>query len=179
LVSALSQDASNPYSTISERNVFHLNPPPPPPEAEKVKVDVPAIKLSGFFKVGTKTRALFSSESKKKDEGWTYYNLAEGEKNGILEVVKIDEPNGKVDIVNSGIPATLSLKEDSLQVTAPAAPAAAGGPPKPGGRPSPFPAGMPGRANYANPEGPMARGLPGNNGSLPNPARPRRAPVQQ
>src|SRR5579862_3690814 len=77
---AQSEDIANPYSIISERNVFHLNPPPPPPEPEKPQVELPAIKLSGFFKIGSKTRALFSSVSKKKGEGWTYYNLAEGEK---------------------------------------------------------------------------------------------------
>src|SRR5208337_401721 len=114
LVSALSQDASNPYSIISERNVFHLNPPPPPPEPEKPKLDLPVIKLSGFFKVGHKTRALFSSAPGKKEDGWTYYNLAEGEKDGVLEVLKIEESDGKVEILNSGTRATLSLKEDSL-----------------------------------------------------------------
>jgi hypothetical protein len=173
LASALSQDASNPYSVISERNVFHLNPPPPPPEPEKPKVDLPVIKLSGFFKVGAKTRALFSSVSKNKEEGWIYYNLAEGEKDGILEVVKIDEAEGKVDILNSGTRATLTLKEDSLTpamaASAAASPGAGPGPPSPG---------MPPRRPFA-PGGPaMARGAPGANGGL-SPMRQRRTPVPQ
>ena len=84
LAVALSEESSNPYAVISERNVFHLNPIPPPPEVDKPKLDLPVIKLSGFFKTGSQTRALFSSEPKKKDEVRTYFNLAAGEKDGIL-----------------------------------------------------------------------------------------------
>jgi hypothetical protein len=185
LAAAPTEEGANPYTVISERNVFHLNPIPPPPEPEKPKVDLPVIKLSGFFKVGGQTRALFSSEPKKKDQGWIYYNLAEGEKDkdGLLAVVKIDAENGKVDILNSGTPATLSLKDDSL---APAPAAAAAAPPHPNeAPPGPFagraPAmpGMPVRQPIA-PGGAssMPPGFPGANGAnVPNPMRPRRLPV--
>jgi hypothetical protein len=82
------------------------------------------IKLSGFLKIGTQTRALFSSLPKDKKDGPTYYNLADGEKDGILEVVRIHEDKGQVEIINSGTPATLSLKDDSLAADAAAAPPA-------------------------------------------------------
>ncbi len=184
LAVALSDEGSNPYAVISERNVFHLNPIPPPPEPEKPKLDLPKIKLSGFFKVGSQTRALFSSEPKKKDEGPVYYNLAEGEKEGILEVVKIDAENGKVDVINTGTPVTLTLKDDSLAASPAAAgekPQANGGPPGPfAGRVPAMPR-MPGRQPM-QPGGaaPTPAGFPGANvANLPNPMRPRRVPVPQ
>jgi hypothetical protein len=176
LLRALPQDtSSNPYSIISERNVFHLNPPPPPPEPEKPKVDLPVFKLSGFCKIGSKTRALFSSASSKKEEGWSYYSLAEGEREGNLEVVKIDEAQGTVDILNSGTPATLSVKEDSLTPAAPA-PAPAVATAWAAGRPGlPLP-GMPSRRPFQGGAS-MARGYPGVTG--PTPMRQRRMPVPQ
>jgi hypothetical protein len=105
---------ANPYSVISERNVFHLMPIPPPAPPEKPKVDLPVVKLSGFVTVAQHTRALFSMTSKEKKE-MQYFNLAEGEKQDILEVVKIRADQGEVDIVNSGTPVTLTLRDDTLQ----------------------------------------------------------------
>jgi hypothetical protein len=113
-------DDSNPYSVISERNVFHLNPPPPPVTVDdKPKAELPSIKLSGFLRIGQKTHALFSSTPKDKKDGPIYYNLADGEKEGILEVVRIHEDKGEVEIINTGTPVTLSLKTDTLEPKAP------------------------------------------------------------
>jgi hypothetical protein len=148
LASTLPEDSSNPYAVITERNVFHLNPVPPPPPPEAPKQDLPDIKLSGFFKIGLKTRALFSSAPKKKDEVWTYYNLAEGEKEGALEVVRIDEAEGKVEILNSGRPATLTLQEDTIKSVAATGPSARGTP-EPGNHHPGLP-GLPGRSFPAN-----------------------------
>jgi hypothetical protein len=107
--------ATNPYAFISQRNVFHLNPLPPPPPAEVPKPDLPVIKLSGFCKVGTVTRALFSSVPKDKKERPTYYSLCEGQGQGILKVLKINAAAGAVQILNSGEAATLTLKDDTLK----------------------------------------------------------------
>jgi hypothetical protein len=113
-------EESNPYAVISERNVFHLNPPPPPaPAEEPPKVEVPTMKLSGFLRIGQTTHALFTCNPKDKKDGPMYFNLTDGQKEGILEVVKIHEDRGEVDIINSGTPLTLSLKNDSLEPTAP------------------------------------------------------------
>jgi hypothetical protein len=106
--------ASNPYAIISDRNVFHLNPIPPEPVPEPPKVELPVIKLSGFFKQGRQTKALFSSQPKDKKDGTIYYNLSEGEKSGFLELVKIHYDQGEAEIVNSGTRMTLSFKDDSL-----------------------------------------------------------------
>jgi hypothetical protein len=176
-----SDDAANPYAVISERNVFHLNPIPPPEPVDQSKADLPVIKLSGFFVVGHKVRALFCSlPPKQGKEGPAYYNLAEGEKSNILEVVKIRYHEGVVDIINSGTPMTLSLKDDSLAANDQTPAKTAASPASPPGFPTrnaggPFqqPGGFPGRPAAATgfPPGPAA------NGAVPFPARPRRIPL--
>jgi hypothetical protein len=107
-------DASGPYAVISERNMFHLNPVPPETGPEPPKVELPVVKFSGFFRVGSVTKALFCSLPKDKKEEPSYYNLSEGEKSGFLEVVKIHFEKGEVEVVNSGVAMTLTLKDDSL-----------------------------------------------------------------
>ena len=175
---AVANDDSNPYAVISERNVFHLNPvPPPEPPPEAPKPDLPKIKLSGFLRIGQKTHALFSCAPKDKKEEPIYYNLTDGEKDGILEVVKIHQDKGEVDIINSGTPATLSLKSDTLEPTAPApakgalakaqhseAPKSSGGPEH-----------MPGRSAYRFP----APGQGGGGNPSPFSMPERRARVAQ
>ena len=48
-VAAPFNDDSNPYSVITGRNVFHLNPPPPPPSTQKEKPpELPKVMLSGL-----------------------------------------------------------------------------------------------------------------------------------
>lgn len=113
--------AENPYAVIGERNVFHLNPPPIPPPPEAPKTELPDIKLSGFLKIGKTTHALFVYTPKDKKEPPIYYDLVDGEKQGILEVVKIREDEEEVEVINSGTPTTLNLKENSLESKAPVA----------------------------------------------------------
>jgi hypothetical protein len=166
---ATADDEANPYSIISERNVFHLNPPPPPPnpDDDKPKEDLPVIKITGIVDLGGKTRALFVSQPKNGKDAPTYFNLAEGEREGILEVVKIDSADQKVDVINSGKPSTLTMKDDSLAKSEGTPPPAAPGPGQPPvnrpGGPPPFPgapAGMPGR-HIPQP------GFPSANGATP------------
>lgn len=174
---AQGQDEANPYAIISERNVFHLNPPPPPaPPPEAPKADLPVIKITGIVKIGDQLRALFVSEPKDKKDTPTFYNLAEGEKQGILEVVKIDQMGEKVDVINSGTKATLTMKEDKLAVNQ--APTE-GGPQAGAGNPRElrhfpqFP--TPGSHHFPAPAFPSARApFPGGNTPFPVPMRSRR-----
>jgi hypothetical protein len=162
-------DANNPYAIIAERNVFHLNPPPPPPASEEApKADLPVIKITGIVKIGDKIRALFVTQPKNTKDAPTYFNLSEGERDGILEVVKIHVEDQTVEIINSGTPATLSVKDDSLAKNEGSAPP--GAPESPGVKP-PFPAlpGVPGLGNrHAPPPAfPGMVGAKGANGASP------------
>jgi hypothetical protein len=106
---------SNPYALIIDRNAFRLNPMPPPPVPEAPKADLPVIKISGFLKVGNQQRVFFATVPKNPaKEPPTYFELGEGESEGILEVRKIYADKEQVDIVNSGTPMTLSVKDDSF-----------------------------------------------------------------
>jgi hypothetical protein len=171
----VANDDSNPYAVISERNVFHLNPlPPPEPPPEAPKADLPKIKLSGFLRIGIKTHALFSCAPKDKKQEPTYYNLTDGEKDGILEVVKIREEKGEVDVINSGTPATLTLKDDTLEPKAPPAKGAIANSERPRGpKPPGGPDQVPGRSAYRFP----VQG--GGRSPSPFPMPERRARVAQ
>lgn len=111
--------AANPYSVITSRNVFHLNPPPPPPAADKGPPPVlPKIFLSGFMWNGDKLSVLLVVKTPNPDlksaDLPSYLTLAEGAKDGAVELVKVYPEEGKVDILNSGTPMTLSMKDDGV-----------------------------------------------------------------
>ena len=166
-------DASNPYSVIVERNIFHLNPLPPPPEPEKPKVELPVVKITGFLSVGTRNKVLFSATSKEKKEP-AYYSLVEGERSGDgkLELVKIHPAKDAVDVINDGTLVTLTLKDDAAKPSETASATPAGeAPPSPGGPPSPV-------GRFAGKPLFPGRSLPGAPGPGANgfafPMRPRR-----
>lgn len=107
-------DNSNPYAVIMDRNVFRLNPiPPPPPPVEQKPKDLPKVYLSGIVKVGDDLRVLFSTPAKDKTPA-TYFKLAVGEKDGELELVKVHPDEQKVDVIVAGTPMTLSMLTDTL-----------------------------------------------------------------
>jgi len=139
---------ANPYAVISDRNVFHLNPPPPPPAAEEKPVDVPKVMLSGFRTVAGRTRVFLVLQPKDPKEVTKFMDLAQGEQNNSVEVVKIDSQKRQVDIVNTGHPMTLTFADNGVTAAAPAA----GQPP--GGRPGP--PGLPGSRRTGLPNIPAA-----------------------
>ena len=143
LTDAAGGDA-NPYAVISDRNVFHLNPPPIIAPPEEKPVEVPKVYFSGFLKMGNTTRVLFSMPATAKDPKAVtkYFSLAPGERDDPLELVKMDPDKGEVEIINTGRAMTLTLKSNSIVAAAAPNPAAAGAPPM-GHRPVPTPTAMP------------------------------------
>src|ERR1700733_225647 len=64
---------ANPYSVISDRNVFHLNSPPPPPAPPDPKpVDLPKVMLTGFVGKGHSMKVLLAIPPKDTKDT-TYY----------------------------------------------------------------------------------------------------------
>lgn len=123
-------EISNPYSVISERNVFRLNPPPPPPEPEKGPPPVlPEVLLNGFMRTGDQWMVLLSAKVDNPDvHGHPlifYLTLAEGDKKTVgvgakqaeVQLVKAYADLGKIDIINAGTLMTLSKKETSYPRT--------------------------------------------------------------
>jgi hypothetical protein len=131
-------DNSNPYAIITDRNVFRLNPPPPPPSAEKKPVDMPKVYLSGIIKIGDDVRVLFSIPPKDAKSPTSYFNLSPGEKDDVLELVRVHPDQQEVDVLVNGMPMTLSVASNSLAASGGAVRAPgtrkgpAPGPPPPG-----------------------------------------------
>src|SRR5271169_4891622 len=89
-------DASgSPYQSVVERNVFGLKPPPPPPDPELNKPPPPKNTLTGITTILGNKRALLKftppvtkAGEQPKEQAFT---LAEGQGEGGLEVLEIDE----------------------------------------------------------------------------------------
>ncbi|HEX4119182.1 MAG TPA: hypothetical protein VH619_01040, partial [Verrucomicrobiae bacterium] len=110
----ISPGDSNPYAVISDRNVFHLNPPPPPEEAAPLKPpDLQKVQLSGFQKIGENIKVYLAIPAKDPKDT-AYLALQAGEKGNDVEIVKIREEKGEVDIINSGTPMTLTLASNGV-----------------------------------------------------------------
>lgn len=154
------------YLGIVDRNAFALKPVEPPPEvapepppAQAVNIVFTATsnwkgKKKAYFKVPGGTPNTF-----------TYPALQEGEQDGAIKVLEIDEKEGVVKILNGGVPTTLNFKEhgnkDLGVIAAPKA-----GPNAPG-VPVTVPPRQPG-VNVPTPNAPI---------STPIPVRPVRTPA--
>jgi hypothetical protein len=126
---------SNPYNIISDKNVFHLNPPPPPVSAQKEKPpDLPKVMLSGFQKVGSRMEVFLALPAKDPKDN-AYLALQAGEKERDVEIVAIRASKQEVDIINTGTPMTLTISNNGFALGGGAAPGPVprGGPPTPGG----------------------------------------------
>ena len=164
---ATSEPSGSPYSGIVERNVFGLKPPPPPPGPEDNKPPPPKIFLQGITTFGGVKRALFKAQMPAKPgeppKGEQSFILAEGQRDGDIEVLEIDaNPPGSVKVNDFGTIITLDFEHNGIKTTA-AAPVP-GGPPRPGiggpppGAPGANPTGPPGGAQPFNPASAQARG---------------------
>ena len=159
---AISESSGSPYLGIVERNVFGLKPPPPPPDPAANKAPPPKIFLQGITTFGGIKRALFKAQMPPKPgeppKGEQSFILAEGQRDGDMEVVAIDaNPPGSVKVNAFDTIITLDFEHNGIKMTA-AAPVP-GGPPRPGvGVPPP---GAPG----ANPFTPAGGAQPFNSTS--------------
>lgn len=154
-------DLSSPYERIVGRNVFSLKPPTPPPNPEDLvkKEPPPKIRLQGLTTILGRRQVLFKSQTPAKpgqpakDES---YVLSEGERQGEIEVVAIDENAGTVKFNNHGTVETLNMKDDADKPVLGAAPPTVTAPP--GGVPRPV-SGVPTPVTVANPLVPTPGGV--------------------
>jgi len=128
----------SPYQSIVDRNIFGLRPPPPPPSNEPPKPPIPPITLTGITTIlGKKLAYMLIQLPPKPGEqakpGPTSFTLSEGERDGEIEVVSIDDKNGSVKVSEFG---TITNVTFGKLPSTPAPPTVAGGP---GGIPSPNP----------------------------------------
>lgn len=123
------EDSGKPYGTIPARNVFGLVPPPAPPSPESLRPPLPKITITGVTTILGNKRVLLKlppgaakpGEAAKAEQSFI---LSEGQREGDIEVVSIDEVAGSVNLIYGGTPTTLTLEKDG-----PKAPVAGGTPP--------------------------------------------------
>jgi hypothetical protein len=119
-VSSLKAAAVNPYEAAVDRNVFGLKPPPKPIDpAEANKPQPGKITLSGIINISKQKRALLKvavppkPPEPAKEES---YILAEGQRDGNVEVLEIDEKAGSVKVDNAGSVVTLTFDKDGAKI---------------------------------------------------------------
>lgn len=163
--SAIPADAlGSPYQGIVDRNVFGLKPPPPPPDPELVKPPTPKFDLTGITTISGIKRALLKArpparpgEAAKEQS----YMLTEGERQGDVEVVQINELTGIVKVKCGDAVLSLDFTNNAAKAVAaappPPMPGAPGAPPPGFGVPAPQPAGA--NPNFRPPTGPAVRQL--------------------
>jgi hypothetical protein len=130
-----SESSDNPYQSIVDRNVFSLKPPAPPADpAEVNKPTVVKITLTGMTTILGNKRVLMKSapppgkpgEGPKTEQS---YILTEGQREGDIEVLEIDEKAGSVKVNNGGTIQTLTFEKDGAKLPATVAPPSAPGVP--------------------------------------------------
>ena len=142
--------SGSPYQGIVERNVFGLKPAPPPPGPEANKPPPPKIFLTGITSIlGRKLALMKLTPPPKpgepaKEESFT---LAEGQREGELEVLEIDEKAGTVKVSDYGTVTTLDFVNNGVKVASAPGPGAGPNPagmlPRPGAIPMPGAGAMP------------------------------------
>jgi len=105
-------------------NVFHLTDPPKPVEKpDAVLLTLPKVNITGFTRRSDEPiHALFATVPKDPKEPAKYFRLTEGEKEDILQVIRIHPEQDAVDVIIAGTPVTLTTKSNSFIQPLPAPP---------------------------------------------------------
>jgi hypothetical protein len=133
---------SNPYQGIVDRNLFGLKPLPPPASTTPDPPPAPKITLTGITTILGKKQVLMKLQPPAKPPEQPKEQsliLAEGERDGEIEVVSVDMQTGTVKLNDYGTPLTLNLEKDGAKL--PSTPAPVGQPGAPGAvgaAPNPF-----------------------------------------
>lgn len=130
-------EAGSPYQGIPERNVFGLRPPAPPPvvNPEANKPPPPKLTLTGITTIMGNKRALMTAQLPARPPEPAraqHYMLTEGQRDGDVEVLNIDEVKGTVSVNNHGVPQEIVFEKET-----PKFPPAPGGQNPAGGIPTP------------------------------------------
>jgi hypothetical protein len=151
------QASSDRYQIISERNAFGLRPPAEPLAVNSSPVPLPKITLTGITTILGDKRALMIVAPVGSRPGDPNKELSlimtEGQREGEIEVLQIDEKAWSVKVKNSGTVLLLTFEKDEAKLPA-SSPALPGQPLVPGSLlPNPYtpfmrggPLGLPGRS---------------------------------
>ena len=108
--------ASNPYRVIYQHSIFGLVPPQPLADVSSA-APPPDIALNGIMSIFGRKYALFKLPSNKGKS----YLLGEGQSDGEIELLSVDERAGKIKINNHGVVQTVTLSKPPASSNAPVA----------------------------------------------------------
>ncbi len=109
----------NPYKLILDTNPFRLKDPPPLTSESATNVVSLDVRVTGITSVGRTKRAwLVIPPGPGRSEPKYLNNLSEGDSNGVLRIVEINEKEETVKILNAGIIVTLNFREHGLPAPA-------------------------------------------------------------
>jgi len=147
-IAATSADADAPYGAIVERNVFNLHAPPPPVNPADLikKIPPPKIILTGIMTLSGQKKTFLTIPSPKPGAPPESVILAEGQRQNGIEVKRIDEKAGVVEVMNHDESQTLDFEHDGAKPSGMVA----------GGLPQPMPLPLPA------PPPPNVTPMPGN-----------------
>ena len=106
------------YDTIVARNVFRLVPIPHPPETQPAPPQLPKIIVTGITTILHNKRVLLKvlmPARPNEQPTEQLLILTEGERDGVVEVLQINESEATVKLINSGTEMTLSLEKDGAK----------------------------------------------------------------
>jgi hypothetical protein len=115
----------SPYDAIVERNVFNLHAPPPPVNPADLikKTPPPKITLTGITTILGQKKTFLTTPPLKPGTPPESVMLAEGQAINDIEVKRIDEKAGVVEVINHGEAQTLDFEHDGAKISgAPAMP---------------------------------------------------------
>lgn len=137
-VAATSEAGDKPYNAIIERNVFNLHDPPPPVNPADLikKTPPPKITLTGITTILGQKKTFLTTPPAKPGGPPESVMLAEGQALNEIEVKRIDEKAGIVEVVNHGEAQTLDFENNGAKPSG--APPAMGSP-QPIAMPAPAP----------------------------------------
>jgi len=128
------------YEGIPQRNVFGLRPPTTQPQQEPAAAPLPKITLTGITTILDSKRALMkvaAANTKQPDPAKELsLILTEGQREGDIEVLQIDERAGSVKVRNSGQVMVLTFDKDGAKLPATPAPGSPGAPTSPSALPA-------------------------------------------
>jgi hypothetical protein len=120
LAEAAGESATNPYQAIVERNLFSLKPSLAAQRAEPDHPPPPKITLTGITTIFRDKEVLMKvlmpgrpGESPKEQS----FISAEGQQEGELRVLKVNEKTGDVTINDFGTVLTLNLDKDGAKLS--------------------------------------------------------------
>jgi hypothetical protein len=122
------------YQSIPERNPFGLRQATQPQKPQEQPAELPRVKLTGITTILGNKRAVLEVRSPAAKPGQPGVQgqpagqpptgesliLSEGQREGNIEMLQINEEAGTVRIVNSGQPVTITFEEEPIQAAPPA-----------------------------------------------------------